>query len=352
MELLDRYLQAVKKHLPVRRQDDIIAELRANLESQLEDKEAELGRPLTTGEAEDWLRTLGPPMMVAARYQPQQYLIGPTIFPMYWFVMRTVFLWATVIYSLVSGIVLVFQPWHDNSVIEAVLRIPGILANSAVWVTLVFAGIEFAMTHFPDKLPPIEGMTREWSPGSLPPLEKAPTTGCGKRRSFAQAVAEVIFGFFLLVWLLLIPKNPFLLLGPGVVYLRVAPFQLADVWVTFYWLIVGLNILQLCWKSADLVRGTWQQPGGVQHIVFKVFGIIPLIVLLNARDQIYVTLKNPEVNQVRYGIAVDNLNHWLHTGLSVICAIVVLQLIWDVAQIARAAWRANAAQREGRGNLQ
>ena len=39
MELLDRYLQAVKKHLPWQRQDDIIAELRANLESQLEDRE-------------------------------------------------------------------------------------------------------------------------------------------------------------------------------------------------------------------------------------------------------------------------------------------------------------------------
>jgi len=43
MELLDRYLQAVKRHLPWERQDDIIAELKANLESQLEDKESELG---------------------------------------------------------------------------------------------------------------------------------------------------------------------------------------------------------------------------------------------------------------------------------------------------------------------
>ena len=89
MELLDRYLQAVKKHLPWQRQDDIIAELRANLEAQLEDKEAELGRPLTTGEAEDWLKQMGPPMQVAARYQPQQYLIGPAVFPTYWFVLRT-----------------------------------------------------------------------------------------------------------------------------------------------------------------------------------------------------------------------------------------------------------------------
>ena len=49
MELLDRYLQAVKKYLPARRQDDIIAELRANMESQIEDKESELGRPLHPG---------------------------------------------------------------------------------------------------------------------------------------------------------------------------------------------------------------------------------------------------------------------------------------------------------------
>ena len=37
MEILERYLQAVKKYLPWQRQDDIIAELRANLEAQIED---------------------------------------------------------------------------------------------------------------------------------------------------------------------------------------------------------------------------------------------------------------------------------------------------------------------------
>jgi hypothetical protein len=343
MELLDRYLQAVKKHLPLRRQDDIIAELRANMESQLEDKEAELGRPLTTGEAEDWLRKQGPPMMVAAPYQPQQYLIGPSIFPMYWFVLRTVFLWATIVYSIVSGIIIALGPWRPNSVIEAVFRIPGILVNSAVWVTLVFAAIEFAMTRFPDKLPPMKGLTCEWSPSSLPPLEKAPRAG-GKRRSFAQAVAEVIFGFFLLVWLLLIPKSPFLLLGPGVVALQVAPFQLAHAWVPFYWSVVGLNVLQLGWKCFDLAHGSWQHTGRAQHIAVKVFGLVPILLLLNVSNHIYVTLKNPAVDQLRYGATLDNVNRGIHTGLSVICAIVVLQLIWDVAQIALSTHRAHQAQ--------
>jgi hypothetical protein len=101
MELLDRYLQAVKKHLPWQRQDDIIAELRANLEAQLEDKEAELGRPLTKAEAEEWLKQLGAPMQMAARYQPQQYLIGPTVFPIYWYVLKMATAWCMIIYTIV-----------------------------------------------------------------------------------------------------------------------------------------------------------------------------------------------------------------------------------------------------------
>ena len=46
MNLLDRYLLAVKKYLPWKA-DDILAELKANLESQLEEKESDLGRRLT-----------------------------------------------------------------------------------------------------------------------------------------------------------------------------------------------------------------------------------------------------------------------------------------------------------------
>ena len=64
------------------------AELRANMEAQLEDKEAELGRPLAQGEMEDWLRAMGSPIWWPSRYQPQQYLIGPALYPIYLYVLR------------------------------------------------------------------------------------------------------------------------------------------------------------------------------------------------------------------------------------------------------------------------
>ena len=36
-------------------------------------------------------RSMGRPMLVAARYLPQQYLIGPGMFPIYWYTLKKSF---------------------------------------------------------------------------------------------------------------------------------------------------------------------------------------------------------------------------------------------------------------------
>jgi hypothetical protein len=157
MELLDRYLQAVRKHLPWERQDDIIAELRANLEAQLEDKEAELGRPLTKEEAEEWLKQIGSPIQVAARYQRQQYLIGPALFPTYSYILKLVLTWATVIYLIASVVTIATQGLGVEalagiSLVHVALRLPWIWLVNAGIVTLIFALVERAGARFPEKI--------------------------------------------------------------------------------------------------------------------------------------------------------------------------------------------------------
>ena len=47
MDLLDIYVGAVRLFLPHEQRDDIVRELREDLRSQVDDKEAELGRSLT-----------------------------------------------------------------------------------------------------------------------------------------------------------------------------------------------------------------------------------------------------------------------------------------------------------------
>ena len=122
------------------------------------------------------------------------------------------------------------------------------------------------------------------------------------------------------------------LMGPGVVYLNEGPFQLAEIWWTFFWWVVGLNVLQLAWRTTDLVRGTWRHPQTLQRIIFKGFGLIPIVILLSASHASYVLLRHSAADQVRYSRTLETINKSVHLGLLVICAIASLQLAWDIGQ--------------------
>lgn len=341
--LLDRYLEAVRKHLPWQRQDDILAELRVNLESQLEDREAELGRPLRPAEIEEWIRALGPPMQMASHYKPQQYLIGPAVFPTYWYVLRTATFWTLVIYCIANavGIVASENP-SGMAVLQAALRVPVVLMTCAAWVTAVFAALQFAVAHYPGRWPEITEHFADWIPDSLPPLKDMVAPG-QKKRSYAQATGEVSFGFLFLGWLLLIPKYPYLWLGPGAAYLQTS-FQPAPVWMQFYWWVVVLNAAQLGWRCVVLWRRKWQEPRPLQEIFIKVCGLVAAAILLNAPGHILVSLKDPMLDGARYGDMVNAINEWSHRGLTIGCAILVLQLLCEIGQIGVDAYRKREAR--------
>jgi hypothetical protein len=343
MELLDRYLESVKKHLPWQRQDDIVAELRANLESQLEEKEEALGRPLTQAEAEEWLKQLGTPIQVAAGYQPQQYLIGPAFYPTYRYVLKLACSWATIIYSIVTVVqVFATQNPSNTALLDAVLHLPWVLMMAAAWVTLIFAAIEFAVARGYVELPAQCAISPNWTPGNLPPLAHGVVSG-KKPRSYAQAVAEVIFGILFLGWLLLIPQHPWLLMGPGAYWLKTSPFALAPVWVPFFWCLVALNILQIGWNIEALLSGRWQRPHPLKHAFFKVLGLVPAAILLTVPGKIVVLLRHPETAQSHDRLQLDAINLYFHWSTEVICAIVVLQLVWSAIQLTLNTYRKRAA---------
>ena len=278
---------------------------------------------------------------MAARYQPQQYLIGPALFPSYLFVLRTVCFWTMIAYTIGSVALLATGTVSGSRVLEAVLRAPGFLLTVAGWVTLGFAAIEFAATRRPEKFPTLSGSFSNWTPSTLPPLEKDAVHG-KKPRSLASAVAEVVFGFLFLVWLLLIPQHPYLLMGPGSLYLPYSPFQFAPVWVPVFWWVVAVNVVQVVWRCVDLIRGAWRQPRRAELIVISAIGLVPLGMLLAVPDHAYFTLKNV-ADQARYGAALDSINLSIKWSVLVICAIVVLELVWALARMSLEAYRRRAA---------
>src|SRR6266850_1559460 len=116
MELLERYLQAVRTYLPMSQQEDILKELRENLRGQIEDRESALGRALNEDELAEILKKHGHPLLVATRYRQSRQLIGATLFPFYWLVMKIILAIVGVGYA-VSVLVLIAQgrPFLNSS---------------------------------------------------------------------------------------------------------------------------------------------------------------------------------------------------------------------------------------------
>lgn len=89
MSLVETYLKVVAAHLPAAQRDDVVAELRDEIESRIEAREAELARRLTDDEIEAVLRELGHPLTVAARFRPgPQHVVGPELYPYWRFAVR------------------------------------------------------------------------------------------------------------------------------------------------------------------------------------------------------------------------------------------------------------------------
>ncbi|NBW09104.1 MAG: hypothetical protein EBR82_13880 [Caulobacteraceae bacterium] len=105
MTLTERYLKAVAAQLPKASREDIVAELRDAIQTRMEDREEELGRPLTEADEEAVLREFGHPLSVAARYgSGPQHVVGPELYPWWMFGVK-VGLMALVCITAIAAIV-------------------------------------------------------------------------------------------------------------------------------------------------------------------------------------------------------------------------------------------------------
>ena len=327
MELLDRYLEAVKKQLPWERQEDIVAELRANLEAQLDDKQEELGHTLTAEEAKAWVGQLPPPAIMAGRYRRQQYLIGPGLFPIYWLILRMVTFWVFICTAIVNGIRLFTQPWSAAAVPGAIVDVAFVVLLNAAIITVIFAAIEYALLHHPEWIPQVAQQTSKWDLNALPQIEPATQ---GKKRTRAHTIIEAAAHTLMLCWLLLLPKYPVLILGPGAFIVYALPYTLAPIIMTFYWAVVALNVVQLVWKLVDLYTGAWMGERKLERFAIKLMGIIPILIALRAPGKMWVVLKDPAAEFVKYGAQLAQINQAIYIGLRIVLIITVITFALEI----------------------
>jgi len=321
MELVERYLHAVKFWLPRDKQDDIIAELRDDIRSEIEEKEAALGHPLDKGELEALLKRRGPPVVVAGGYIPQRHLIGPVWFPIYWLVLRLAVAFNAVPWLIVWLILVLNSPAYRAA--HPGMALYGTL--STLWtavgiqfavITTIFALLDRYQTH---------AFIANWKPSQLRPVRKT-----RDRVPRAESTFGLVFSVIFLYWLLSVPAFPWMAFGPAASFLQINP----DLRV-FYFPIVVLVLVGIGQHVLNLLRPEWTWLPPVTGLATSIAGLV--VLYLAGRISPYVTLSEPAANTARYGNVVGIVNLsllitlaccWL--ALAIACVVHTIQCLGHV----------------------
>ncbi len=310
MELIDRYLQAVKFALPQAQRDDIIKELRDSILSQIEEKEAELGRILAEDEQVDLLQKLGSPLHLASHYRKQQYLIGATMFPIYWKVLKAALGLALLVLAAASLATAAAGKTFTES-LGVLLRLPGVALMVFAWVTLVFSVLEFFGAKF--------RVRHRWDPRRLPPLMKN-----DPRKSSFELITQLLVQTTFGVWWLAGLHYQYLVFGPGIAFLRFGP-----VWQTIYPLFVVMVVTDLTLTVAMIVWPRWTQGRPVTRLVMSVLGVVVLYFLINSPDLFVAS----DASASQLQLVAKNINYGVHLGLLVTAIVNVITIVRETVRL-------------------
>ena len=240
MEIIQRYLHAIEFWLPKSQKADIIAEISEDLHSQMEERQEQLGRPLNDAEVDALLKQRGNPLLVANRYFPQQSLIGPTLFPLYLFVLKV---WASFWLLPAFGLAIIVQRtqhpdltwWHALGAAGDWVWGAAFWAVSMITLTFVILERANAKTHF----------LENWNPRKLPPVRDP-----NKVSRFSSAT-ELVVNSACLVVFICYASSLNIINGPA---LRLT---LAPVWMNFFWGFLAVGLLTSALSAVNLMQPYW-----------------------------------------------------------------------------------------------
>lgn len=266
MELINRYLQAVRFWLPKAHRDDIVAELSEDIRSQAQERERELGRKLDDAEVAVLLKRMGPPLKVASRYLPQRHLIGPVLFPIYVFVLKIV-------------VVLCLAPqvlgWLAAAAVGSGLGADtgtSLRHSLGAFCLSVFCSIGIVTFVFAviERTKPGAMLGEEWSPLKLPAMRDP------QRIPRSSSIFELVFWPVFLAW------------GSANLGLRTVfevwgtRITVAPSWRYFFCGFMLLALAQVALSATNLFRPRWTRGRALVRLVLDCAGAVLLCALLKA----------------------------------------------------------------------
>ena len=264
MDLLDRYLAAVRRNLPSSKADDITAELRDVLLERAEAREEALDRSLGKAEWEGLLTEFGHPLVVAARYREKQSLVGPELYPFYLYSLK---LFGAITAFGTPAITLIKAAVHPADVGQFMAQ----LLHSLWWAATTVVGTTTIVFALIERYGGVDRHFRNWKPGVLPGIDPA-----GREPGRFETVVEVALGVAVLLWWVGVIHIP-MAIGAGSFRLDLAP-----IWTELYWPVFAVLAVRLLYNIVRWLKRDWRWTHGLLAIVSTVGAIIVAILLYRA----------------------------------------------------------------------
>jgi hypothetical protein len=313
MDLIERYLGAVRWNLPAAKADDIIAELADLIAARIEDREGALGRPLTQEEVSQLLREFGHPLAVAGQYHGQRALIGADVFPFYWFILKIMLAVVTVIELVQIGGAIVVHGDVVRAFAHGLSDLVQSLITNAAWATLAFAVIE--------RVGWLDEYLAKWKPEELPDLGKLRLDLPPRKRW--EPLFEIGFGIAFLIWWAGGFTIPF---APHDADVRITG---AQVWATLYWPVVLLVWARIATSLIGFLRPSWK-PVRAALILGCTAGTLAVAKVLHEAGQIVTVVGSDTAKAARIQ---ESLDKSLEIAVIVIAAATAFQCAKELYQL-------------------
>lgn len=335
IELVDRYLQAVRFWLPKTQQEDIIAELSEDLHSQIEEKETELGHALSESEIEAILRQRGRPVLVANRYLPQRSLIGPVLFPIYTFVMKVVALcylvpWVLVWIGMMS-LSSSYRAEHTsagwlNAILSAGSSLWSVALVALATVTLVFAVLERVQEN--------SGLLGQWNPRKLPPVRNP------RHIPRAGSLIEIVVNLIFVGWWIDAMSSPVILDRPEI---RIV---LSPLWRQFFWGFLLLALVNAALAAVNFARPYWTIVRASIRLLTDATTSVLFCWLFLSKIITVARITGTNITAARSAEISDAINGGMERVFPIVLAVGVVILMVDAYRIYRARTNGNISVRQ------
>jgi hypothetical protein len=279
MNLIDKYIAEVGKHLPRKQRADIQAEIRSTLEDMLEERKQAQDN-IDDAMIMALLKEYGSPREVAESYVGPRYLIGPRVYPIFELVTKIVLAVLLAVSLAGLGISLsktsLAGPEFLKTIGESALGLLGGLITAFGNIVLVFAILERVLPakEFEEE--------EEWNPADLA-SEPDPD-----RVKFGEQTFEM---FFLVLFLILFN------LYPGVIgfgfftdgkWTFISPILTEAFFSYLPWINI-LFLLQLAFNVYLLRQGVWNTASRIMNIVLELGSIALAVMMLRGSALVALT---------------------------------------------------------------